>query len=282
VLFPSPDVAIEGTALGLQDDVGGGQLDNLNALSWGLDPLRTPQGVYDPLLLEPIRFSVDRVAVGLSGTAVFNQALPGSEEAAGDVFTANPLSNPGFNQQFIDETALGLIEGFFGDDLDGLELHGGPEPTYFSIDLLSATNGFGSGGLADDIFLGGVSNPWALGEVHIGLNPLDDIDALALDDISILPGVVNPGDIALFSLSPFSPTVLAGTVGPGDVLITFFDGSFSVFASANQMGLRLDDNLDALDVVVPEPSTFSLVVLGGACLALRRHWRRHNRITKRP
>lgn len=290
VLIPSPEVFIEGIGLGLQHDVVGGLFDNLNALSWGLDPLRTPEGDFDPSLLEPILFSVDRVAVGLPGTAVFNEALPGNEEAAGDVFSANPLSNPGFNQQFIDETTLGLIEGFFGDDLDGLEVHGPPAPTYFSIDAQSITNiTLGGGTTANDIFRGSFSlAPWASGEVDIGLDFDDDLDALVLDDISVGPGVLDPGeDIGLFSLSPFSPTVLGGgvncanqaiTVSPADVLITFFDGCFDVFATATSMGLRVDDNIDALDTVVPEPSTLSLVALGVAWFAVARRRGQHGRM----
>ena len=195
-----------------------------------------------------------------------------------------------------------MIEGFFGDDLDGLEVHGPPgdhnnpaHHTYFSIDRLSESNTniiLGDEARANDIFLDSIFSTWASGENDIGLLAGDDLDALILDDITVGPGVLdsgtkeNPGDIALFSLSQFSPTVLNGgtncandpiSVSSSDVLVTNFGGCFDIFATANQMGLRVDDNIDALDIagIIPEPSTFSLVALGLAGLGLARNRRRH-------
>src|SRR5688572_9038621 len=79
ILQPGPSVYRHGTSLGLQDGFFGGVFDNLDALSYGRDPI-----------VNPLFFSVDRVAVGLPGSAVNSQAAPGSEEAAGDVYRALP------------------------------------------------------------------------------------------------------------------------------------------------------------------------------------------------
>lgn len=97
--------------------------------------------------------------------------------------------------------------------------------------------------------------PFAFGEAHIGLDPADDIDALLLND-TFEPGVLNPGiDQALFSLSSFSPNTLTsgtGVFSPGDILFTDFMGDFSLWAFASDIGLRDDDELNAL--TVPEPA----------------------------
>ncbi|MBW2646675.1 MAG: hypothetical protein JRE23_10935 [Deltaproteobacteria bacterium] len=139
MLKNGPVVHTEGSSLGLKDG------DNLNALSYGQDPITRPP---DKI---PLYFSVDRVAVGLPGSDVHDQAKPGVEEAAGDVYTTLPPF--GSNSLFIDEPQLGLTSEFFGDDLDALELDSEPNPyTYFSIDSLSATN-FAMEGLDDDILV---------------------------------------------------------------------------------------------------------------------------------
>ena len=64
VLIPSPDVLIPGPAvhtqgisLDLSDDFFSGFFDNLNALSYGKDPIQAP-----------LYFFVDRDAVGLPGS----------------------------------------------------------------------------------------------------------------------------------------------------------------------------------------------------------------------
>ena len=59
VLVNGPGVNVHGTSLGLTDGFATGLFDNLNALSGGRDSISTP-----------LLFSVDRVAVGLPGSAV--------------------------------------------------------------------------------------------------------------------------------------------------------------------------------------------------------------------
>ncbi len=272
VLKTGPVVHTEGSSLGLQDDFFSGVYDNLNALSYGQDPIKNP-----------LFFSVDRVAVGLPGSDVHDQAKSGVEEAAGDVYTTLPPF--GSNSLFIDEQQLGLMPGFFGDDLDALELDTEPNPwTYFSIDSLSATNGFGTGGLDDDILFSdgtGSFQIFAEGISDIGLGFGDDLDALVLWDV-INPGVLDPGlDKALFSLSTFSPSAytfsgnpyspgVKGSLSPADILFTAFTGSFSLWASATDIGLHSYDEVDALDTV-PEPATITLMVIGFAGLGFYRY-----------
>jgi hypothetical protein len=245
VLAPGPGVAIPGSALGLDADFFGTVFDNVNALSYGRDSLAPP-----------VFFSVDRVAVGLFGSAVNQQAQPGVEEAAGDVYRAMPPI--GGNVLHVDEEELGLIPGFFGDDLDALELDTRPPLVYFSVDALSANGSFSQDILVSD--QSGAFGIFAAGVRDIGLVLGDDIDALALED-RFEPGVLNPGiDRAWFSLTTFS-----ASAGPADVLGTAFTGSFDVVYSAAEIGLRADDELNALDTVVPEPASYAV---WGICAAL--------------
>jgi len=251
VLQPGPAVVTEGTSLGLNDDFFNGSYDDLDALSFGKDLI----------LVSQLDFSVDRVAVGLDDTAVKAQALPGAEEAAGDIFRALF----GDNEVKRDEETLGLTPGFFGDDLDALSIDGAADPyTYFSVDFHSALNGFGQAGIAADILVSdgnGLYSTYAT-RLMMGLQAGDDLDALALLEDGELDEVADEGeDKALFSLSSFSPTVIGGGISPGDVLITDFKGSFTVWKNAAAIGLRDDDELDALDTI-PEPATLLLFVAG--------------------
>lgn len=272
VLLTGPTVHTQGTDLNLQDDFFSGLFDNLNALSYGQDPIR------ETSLSIPLFFSVDRVAVGLSGTDVHDQAQPGFEEAAGDVYKSlPPFEN---NNIFIDEEYLGLMPGFFGDDLDALELDTEPNPyTYFSIDFLSISN---MGDLSDDILFSdgtGSFDIFAEGVTNIGLEFGDDLDALALWDV-FEPGILNPGkDLAFFSISTFSPSTyilsgntydpagIKGYLSPADILFTDFQTEFlpgqkfKLWASADDIGLRSDDEVNALDTV-PEPATLIYMFLG--------------------
>ena len=264
VLSAGPTVHTHGTALGLQDSFFTGFFDALDALSYGRDPLITP-----------LYFSVDRVAVGTPGSAVNMEAAPGVEEAHGDVFRALPPL--GSNVQRIDEEALGLVPGFFGDAINALELDSRPRPyTYFSIDALSASNNFGNGTLANDILISvgnGVFGLFAQGEAHMGLLPLDDLDALVLLDRG-KRGQLEPGlDVAWFSLSTFSPSAFTFTgnpyiagvqqhLSPSDILFTDFTGTFSLAFSAGSIGMRPDDDTVAIDTV-PEPSSLILLAIAG-------------------
>lgn len=261
ILAPGPEIGIQGAELGL---LKGDYPDDLNALSFGRDPIR-----------EPLYFSVDRVSAGVPGTGVNNLAQPGVEAASGSVFLSE---RDGSNKLAIRDKSLGLMSGFFGDDLDALEIDTRHyDHIYFSIDFLSGSNGFGGFDNARNIYMDifDPQNPFAFGERDISLLAEDDINALVLWDI-FSPGVLNPGfDKALFSLSPFSPSTFTGSgleyipghpghLSPADILFTDFKGGYSLWASAWDLGLDPWDNVNAIDTV-PEPST---LILFGSALAM--------------
>ena len=242
VLNSDSTIATSGSELGLEDDFFVGFFDNLNAISYGKDSLKGP-----------FYFSVDKLSLGLAGTAVQSQRL--ADESAGDVY----LNSAGSNQLFLDEEELGLIPGFLGDDLDALAIEDKPNGglTYFSLDDLSFTNFFDT--YSSDILLSDGNDNFSIfadGFSDIGLQDTDNIDALALLDV-FEPGVLNPGiDKALFSLSSFSDSLFTTGFSSADILFTDFTGDFSQYVSASELGLDAFDELDALDTVnVPEPLT---------------------------
>lgn len=264
ILVPGPGLAISEAALGLTPG------DNLNALSFGNDP------VQGPALTGGVEFSVDRLSAGLPGTAVDIQSFP-FPEAHGDVFSTIPtVPGPGTNMLSIDEEMLGLTPGgFFGDDLDALDRNGGPG-VYFSVDFLSPANL--GGGVANDIFVGTTGTLFADGDAF-GLDFDDDLDALILQDRGTI-GVLDPGlDTAYFSLTSDSPTtftasgdpyvpvphgtpIVPGGVSAADILFTDFLGPITLAASADSIGLSEFDELNAL--ANPEPGTLALVGVGVA------------------
>lgn len=263
VLAAGPAVRLSASSLGLRDNYAQGDYDNLNALSYGRDPIANP-----------LYFSVYRLAIGLPGSAV--NADSGAVDVGRHVYVAQPS---GFtNQRVIHGDALGLAPGFFGDDMDALDLDppaaGGN--VYFTIDSFSSSN---TGSMANDIFLNNISNVFASGESTMGLLAEDAVDGLVLFDAGVI-GQLDPGiDKALFSLSIFSPSTFTftgssyvagapGALSPSDVLYTDFTGGFSLWASAQQMGLFADDELDALDTVVPEPSAAGAALITLAMLAV--------------
>jgi hypothetical protein len=180
-----------------------------------------------------------------------------------------------------DLDALEVDDGIKVDaDMDGI-----PDldtPVFFSLDLNSATvvaptpDPFPgactapdpTGVTADDILVSGplsASAPplppmafaiYASGVQDIGLQSGDDFDALVLHDTGgpggVPDGILTPGqDTALFSLAAGSPS-LATAPGapyyPGDVLMTTFNGSFSIGVSHLLLGLQTTDELNALDI----------------------------------
>lgn len=91
---------------------------------------------------------------------------------------------------------------------------------------------------------------------QIGLAGGNNLDALVLWD-RVVAGWVDPGfDHALFSLSPGSPALngpdgVAGTAddfSAADLFVSDFTGVFCLYTTANQLGLRFQDNVDGLDV----------------------------------
>jgi hypothetical protein len=275
VLKSGPTIQFDGSILGLNGSFPFGSYDNLNALSYGLDPISSS-----------LFFSVDRVAVGKTGTDVHTQAQPGAEEASADIFLTQ--SN-GDNKLAVDEEDLDLVPGFFGDDIDALDVD---TPliidfVYFSVDELSLDNG----AFKDAILFSSGSNSFGIfaRAAQMGFSSGSDLDALVLIDRDRRGGPAQPFiDEALFSLSSFSPDTftftgnsyvpgLLGSLSPADVLYTNFDGTFSLFASAEQLGLLPDDELDALDTAVPGP----LPIFGvTTAFAYSRKLRRRQRSTR--
>lgn len=243
---PPPTTVVPGSALGLQTFFPL-FYDHVNALSFGQDSIS--RNVY---------FSVDRLSQGLPGSAVETQFLLG--DAAGSIFTSG-LN--GSNSLFATPSSLGLVPGFFGDDVASLALiQSGADRAYFSIDLFSTSNILNPGLSASILVSIGAGTFQVFATpADIGLNILDDIDGLVLLDRG-RPGILDPGvDLALFSLSTFSNSVLPPNsfVSSADILFTDFQGSYSVFASAADLGLRPDDELNALATdIVPEPASLLL------------------------
>ena len=109
-------------------------------------------------------------------------------------------------------------------------------------------------------------NPGNLGlfsfPAQMGLNSLnDDIDGLVVwENPGGQQGVADPGlDFALFSLSHGSSSLTG--LSEADVFFTDFRGAFWQFANAASLGLGgANDNIDALDIVIPGDANFDGVV----------------------
>jgi hypothetical protein len=171
---------------------------------------------------------------------------------------------------------------------------------------------FSLGG-SPDILRSNKATTFAQGVAHIGLKADDDLDALALFRPSVAQGTIGgalaPGgtlapnlmdarfdpnpmaefegidafkkgagrtDLALFSLAPNSPSLAAFGLSAADIFITDFDGTFSLFGSAESLGLAMADNVDGLDSLIPEPTAMALLAAGAACLAAAASRRRRH------
>ena len=140
--------------------------------------------------------------------------------------------------------------------------------------------------------------------VMMGLNmqlPNDEVDALAVWDRPFgQQFVADPMmDIALFSLAPGSPYLMgpdgawgtADDYSAADIFVTDFSGQSWVYLQARTLGMRFEDNIDAIDVegwwefeqeppleeeniptlsTVPEPASLVLVGLSMLILGGRR------------
>lgn len=257
LIFPS-------TSFGLS----GGQ--TLNSISSGTDPLSSD--------LWDLLFSVDRAAIGASGSALAGRASGrGHAGAAADIYFANP-GLEGTNLLLTDfrinppnpiggARQLGLLRS---DNIDAMDLFGVDESeqlrivsnvldtdrTYFTRITLGSATDPGDGAT---IFrtgtepLGSVTTEVYRTPDQLGLLPGDFIDALAL----------LTDDSALFSLAPDN----ASGLRPGDIFYTEFDSTFAIAGPANisfpfdliaeNLGLAPGDNLNGLDLV--STSTFLML-----------------------
>jgi len=262
--------------------------DELDALSGGADAVRD---------LNIVFFSVDRLSMGavpgpLPPWDVLNQAL--LSQQAGDVFVstnaAGGWSPPvGVNMLRDNQGALGEIPSILPtvpnpgpmDRLDAMafeefDLTGDGAhdlPVYFSLDLLSPS--LVAPLSAADILLSPVGGGFVVFAPAgaMGLTMHDDLDALALLDLGVA-GRVDPGvDLALFSLAPGSPTLALLGASPADVFITAFNNASAVRYPAGSLGLLFEDNVDALEVQIPEPVCLSFLLPAVAGLLSRRRRR---------
>jgi hypothetical protein len=281
LLNPGPSVQVPAVNLGLL------AADELDGLSSGVDAVSDANILF---------FSVDRVSQGkllahnpadywdVRDQAVLNQQ-------AGDVYVTINASAiwsapSGMNMLHTNQKSYGLTPAIFPsvanagllDNLDALsfeefDVAGTQKPgkrAYLSLGNGSPSLGAGSG--ADILWSldtgGGLTTGVFATFALAGLLAGDDIDALALIDLNY-NGTADPGDKALFSLAPGSPTLLAGPYSAADIFYTTFNNSFSVKYTADSLGLLFDDNVDALEVqLVPEPATLALLLVGAAA-ALR-------------
>ena len=237
------EIIHSGASLGLSPT------DNLNALSYGMDWVKSRTNM---------KFSVDAATPGLSGNDVFRSYYDGQYEV------------------LYEDGDLGLNTSH---DLDALVTTPGPN-AYFSLESSA------------DIYIShfdGTNTLFAGGLALVGLLDGDDIDGLVLND-EFEPGVLNPGiDTAFFSLSLPSPSTFTsaadyslddyiagqpGALSPADILVTDFTGGFSLWASAAELGLSPEIEVDA--IAVPEPATlftWSLASLAMGVVLLRRRER---------
>jgi hypothetical protein len=259
--------------------------DELDALASGNDAVQLNNIIY---------FSVCRSSLGIPGPStpldVNGQAI--LNQQAGDVFVTidavgtavvpqgiNMLQN---NQNYYGEIPLiSPLVGNVGnlqDNLDAVSLEeydlNGDQitdrATFFSLAAGSAS--LGGGVSAADILISsagsGTFNVFA-NSSQMGLMVDDDLDALVLLDLD-QNGTASVGDMGLFSLAPGSPTLVGLGASSADVFLTTFNGTSAVRYTAASLGLLFEDNVDALEVQIPEPATMSLLGIGALALIHRK------------
>lgn len=200
----------------------------------------------------------------------------------------------GTNVMGVDEASLGLqapadnysIKGPPEDDLDALEASDGSFVDFVFFTLSENSPSLGTAFTANDILVAKTSAKpskftiYAHGIDDIGLLEGDKIDALALWDGTPRGRTLNEDELndgekeldeALFSLAKDSPSLSvganphmpgAGPFSPGDVFRINFRSKKKIrlYASASELGLQEDDELNALDIG-PSPPRSCIVTL---------------------
>jgi hypothetical protein len=259
--------------------------------------------------------SVSSRSSGLPGTEVNHQAL--RAQHAADRFTAgvsrSPLDAITFGQASANNLRLSINQTWYNawpsidpvafnasgkwDDADALEVDQfkasgdlfRTSAIYFALDEQSPTlqnNLAGEAWSPADILHTPVGTQFAsrfASASTMGLNALHDaLDGLAVYDRGV-PGVFEPGvDLAVFSLAGGS-TSLGATGSGADLFVTDFTGDSVLYVSHSDLGLRFEDEVDAVDVdyrdgtsmaygliLTPLPEPASLALLAFAAVMLRR------------
>ncbi len=233
-----------------------------------------------------ICFSVDPFAVGVSRFRItlqnlFKQAL--NNQQAGDTYLSTEACRRGVGvlpppfSMGLENNALGvnqseeypnafgilpLADPAFqvppGTPLDDINATTGfteltPPTVYFTLSADSPSLEFLPGPVSgatifldDDFQIPGNETLFAE-PLQLGLDTLDQISGLiVLDDD--LDGIFNGTDTVYVSLAPGSPTLTVLGLNPGDVLV-LESGNVALFAQAQILGLALNDNMNALDMV---------------------------------
>ena len=302
-ISPSPNDPADLLNLGMSVQVPGVNLglvvgDELDALSSGDDAVQLNNIVF---------FSVDRTSIGNPGpfTLASYDVLGQSalNQQAGDMFVTTNAGGmgvvpQGINMLYNDDSFYGELPGnlFFQnnagnlqDNLDAISFdefdwNGDTitdQATFFSLGAGSAS--LGGGFSAADILIS-LAGSGSFGRFapafQMGLQTDDDLDALALLDMD-QNGAPTLGDMALFSLAPGSPTLAAIGASAADVFLTTFNGNNAVWYSAASLGLLPGDNVDALEVQIPEPATLGLLGLGLVMFVTNTYRRRRGLAGKR-
>ena len=264
ILTAGPSLHVPAANLGLTAG------DNLNALSSGLD---TGSVIY---------FSVAgssdiRVTTNASGLLVpptgFNTTLyKGSQLGLSDQDDLDAFN--------FDEFDLGGFGGV-GDGIPDRNVYYGLAAGSSSLDAGADETNYDSKSTADDIFINDPGTVYAHGGT-MGLEFGDDLDGLVLFDFQDHGELTIVGDQALFSLAEGSPTLSKGIdlfgneISAADIFYTNFDGSFSIFATASELGLDATFDVDAIEVqpsTIPEPFSICLLGAGLVGLIIRRYSR---------
>ncbi len=268
VLTPGPVEFLSCLSLGLSNCAGG---DNVDALASGQE-----FGYWKPdgqNAADFLFFSVDENSKGLTGTAVSGETDHPSancdpSEPQADEFGTNGYEH---NNHFIDgdgancngrnppsgPTSLSLVEDGAppNDDVDALAerqvLEDNPDHVYLSLDPTSPSLGMLS---AADVLVADTTGTPQLslyaGTGELGLSVSDDIDALCVKengDFDYVPA----DDTVWFSLAPGSQTLKDHNWSAADILAAGPEGVHRVLC-AEQIGLQVGDNVDALKCYMPE------------------------------
>lgn len=154
---------------------------------------------------------------------------------------------------------MGLIEF---EDISGIQAD--------DIDALALFRPSVSPGVIGGALTSGANVSTSLLQNSIDRAVFDPNDDRDFEGIDMFNGEA-PTDLALFSLAPGSETLRVFSLSAADLFITDFDGTFTLFATAENLGLNFTDNIDGLDTI-PEPAGL-LVLASGALLMMRRQRR---------